>query len=244
MSVTDTVVATYRTLADVLEGLRWAPSVAYVYNPLRYAWQPHELYLRRFAGAPREVVLLGMNPGPWGMAQTGVPFGEVETVRTWLGIEAPVGRPPRQHPARPVEGFACRRREVSGLRLWGWVRQRWGTPAAFFSRLTVLNYCPLMFLEASGRNLTPDRLSAVDRARLEMACDDALGAVVGLLAPRLVVGIGGFARRRAAAALAGSGVTIGEVLHPSPANPRANREWAQTVTAQLRAMGVEVPDGG
>lgn len=244
MSVADAVVATYRRLADELEAVRLAPPVAYVYNPLGYAWAPHEMYLRRYAGSPREVMLLGMNPGPWGMAQTGVPFGEVETVRTWLGIEAAVGRPPRQHPARPVEGFSCRRREVSGLRLWGWVRQRWGAPAAFFSRFTVLNYCPLMFLEVGGRNLTPDRLPAGDRGPLERACDAALRAVADLLAPRLVVGIGGFARRRAALALAGSGVTIGEVLHPSPANPRANRDWADVVEAQLRAMGVEVPEGG
>jgi len=243
-SVADAVVATYRTLADELETLRFAAPVEYVYNPLRYAWQPHELYLRRFAGTPREVVLLGMNPGPWGMAQTGVPFGEVETVRAWLGIDAPVGRPPRQHPARPVLGFSCRRREVSGLRLWGWARERWGTPAAFFSRLTVLNYCPLMFLETSGRNLTPDQLPAGDRGPLERTCDAALRAVVGLLEPRLVVGIGGFARRRASAALTGSGAAIGEALHPSPANPRANREWAETVTAQLRSLGVEVPDFG
>lgn len=237
----DALAAAYRGLAKQLDNLTFAPPVAYVYNPLRYAWAAHEIYLRRFLATPREVVLLGMNPGPWGMAQTGVPFGEVDLVRSWLGIDAEVGRPAVEHPARAVLGFACRRREVSGLRLWGWVRERWGEPERFFARLAVINYCPLMFLESGGRNLTPDRLAAGERRLLEAACDEALRTVVQLLLPRLVVGIGGFARRRAAVALEGSGVVIGEILHPSPANPLANRNWAATATAQLQALGVEVP---
>ena len=35
----------------------------------------------------KEAVFLGMNPGLWGMAQTGVPFGTVSLVRDWMGIE-------------------------------------------------------------------------------------------------------------------------------------------------------------
>lgn len=240
----ESVVAAYRALAERLDRLTFAPPVSHVYNPLRYAWQPHELYLRRVLNGPRQVVLLGMNPGPWGMAQTGVPFGEVELVRSWLGIEADVGRPAREHPARPVHGFACSRREVSGLRLWGWVKDRWGAPERFFAHFAVLNYCPLMFLEEGGRNFTPDRLPVGERRLLEAACDEALSTVVQLLSPRFVVGIGGFARRRAVVALEGSGVAIGEMLHPSPANPLANRNWAGTVTAQLAALGVELPGDG
>ncbi len=240
-AIADAVVAAYRRLAERVERLTFAPPVAFVYNPLRYAWAAHEAYLRRALGGPRQVVLLGMNPGPWGMAQTGVPFGEVELVRSWLGIETEIGRPARQHPARPVLGFACRRREVSGLRLWGWVKERWGEPERFFAHFAVLNYCPLMFLQPGGRNLTPDRLSAAERRVLEAVCDEALRTVVEHVAPRLVVGIGGFARRRAAAALEGAGPAIGEMLHPSPASPRANRGWVETVTAQLAALGVDLP---
>lgn len=240
-AIADAVVAAYRRLGERVDRLTFTPLVAFVYNPLRYAWAAHEAYLRRTLGGPRQVVLLGMNPGPWGMAQTGVPFGEVELVRSWLGIETEIGRPARQHPARPVLGFACRRREVSGLRLWGWIRQGWGEPERFFARWAVLNYCPLMFLDSDGRNFTPDRLPAAQRRPLEAACDEALRTVVEHVGPRLVVGIGGFARRRAAAALRGAAVTIGEMLHPSPANPRANRCWVETITAQLTALGVELP---
>ena len=48
----------------------------YIYNPLEYAWQMHEAYLSRFVSRPTRTLLLGMNPGPFGMAQNGVPFGE------------------------------------------------------------------------------------------------------------------------------------------------------------------------
>lgn len=245
MSVTaEAVVALYRALANRLEELEFSPPVAYVYNPLQYAWETHQRYLSRFLTGPRQVVLLGMNPGPWGMAQTGVPFGEVQLVRGWLGIEGEVGSPVRVHPARPVVGFACGRREVSGLRLWGWARERWGEADRFLVRFAVLNYCPLMFLDRDGRNLTPDRLPARQREALTEACDGALRAVVQRISACLVVGLGRFARRRATAALGGLPVRVGEILHPSPANPQANRGWAEKITAQLAGLGVEVPGPG
>src|SRR5690606_1352475 len=106
--------------------LRFRDPVEYVYNPLEYARRPHEAYLKRYGTGPKEVLLLGMNPGPFGMAQTGVPFGEVAHVREWLGIEDGVDRPAVEHPKRPVLGFDCKRAEVSGARLWGWARDRFG----------------------------------------------------------------------------------------------------------------------
>jgi hypothetical protein len=147
------------------------------------------------------------------MAQTGVPFGEVAAVRNWLGISAPVGRPEREHPARPVTGFACPRSEVSGRRVWGWARKHFGTAERFFARFFIANYCPLLFLEGSGRNLTPDRLPASERRPLEAACDAALGRSARLLAPQMVGGVGAFAARSAARALAGTGMRVEQVLH-------------------------------
>jgi single-strand selective monofunctional uracil DNA glycosylase len=177
------------------------------------------------------------------MAQTGVPFGEVAAVRDWLGIEAPVGRPRREHPKRPVEGFACARSEVSGARLWGWARERFGTPECFFERFLVLNYCPLLFLEASGRNLTPDRLRAAEREALQARCDAALAEAVRLLRPRRVVGVGRFAEGRARAALAGAPLAIGAIPHPSPASPAANRGWAAQAERALHLLGVPLSRG-
>jgi single-strand selective monofunctional uracil DNA glycosylase len=217
--------------------------VACVYHPLRYAWAPHREYIRRFAAGPKAVLFLGMNPGPFGMAQTGVPFGEVEHVRDWLRIEAAVGRPEREHPRRPVEGFACTRSEVSGARLWGAVAQHYGKPERFFARAYVANYCPLLFLEASGRNRTPDALPRAESAPLFELCDAHLRRLAAALRPRWVIGIGVFAESRAAAALADGGARVAGILHPSPASPAANRGWAAAAAAQLRELGVCQADG-
>jgi single-strand selective monofunctional uracil DNA glycosylase len=223
-----------------LEGLRFGAPVSHVYNPLRYARAPYDLYLSRYGIAPKEVVLLGMNPGPWGMAQTGVPFGEVRLVRDWLRIDAPVGHPSREHPKRPVEGFSCRRSEVSGARLWGFARARFATPERFFERFFVANYCPLLFSEESGRNRTPDKLPAGEKEPLFAACDRALRRTVELLRPVRVVGVGRFAEGRARVALAGLDVEIGRISHPSPASPAANRGWERLVTEELGQQGIEV----
>lgn len=225
-------------LIKAVSPLRFAEPVTHVYNPLTYAREPHDRYLERYGQAPREVILLGMNPGPWGMAQTGVPFGEVSIVSGWLGIKATVNRPVKMHPKRPVDGFDCQRSEVSGRRLWGWAQSAFDTPQQFFTRFFVANYCPLVFMEASGRNRTPDALPAGERAALFAACDQALRRTVALLQAKRVVGIGLFAAKRAAVALAGTGVAIGRITHPSPANPKANRGWQPLITAELAAMGV------
>jgi single-strand selective monofunctional uracil DNA glycosylase len=225
-------------LAAAVEELRFGPPVTHVYNPLTYAAEPHRRYLERFGAPPREVVLVGMNPGPWGMAQTGVPFGEVSAVRDWLGIEAPVGRPGREHPRRPVEGFATRRSEGSGRRFWGWAARRFGTSDRFFARFFVHNYCPLVFMEASGRNRTPDKLPKAECEPLFAVCDRALRRTVELLGPRWVVGIGRFAEERARLALGGLDVGLGRILHPSPASPLANRDWAGQAERGLEALGI------
>lgn len=235
-----TLTGVARRLSRAVRELDFEPPVSYVYNPLDYAWASHRTYLERYGRGRKEVVLLGMNPGPWGMAQTGIPFGEVGLVRDWLGIHCAVAKPAREHPKRPVDGFSCRRSEVSGRRLWGWARERFGTPEQFFSRFFVANYCPLIFLEESGRNRTPDRLAAGERLPLLEHCDRALRRMVEILRPRVVVGVGRFAERRAHQSLGDLGLEIGGILHPSPASPAANRDWAARVSRQLAELGVEL----
>ncbi|HVB47558.1 MAG TPA: uracil-DNA glycosylase family protein [Burkholderiales bacterium] len=227
-----------RRLRAEVTRLEFSPPVAYVYDPLQYAWAPHRAYLERYGNGHSEVLLVGMNPGPFGMAQTGVPFGDVTLVREWLGIEAPVARPAREHPKRPVQGFACRRGEVSGQRLWGWARERFGTPQRFFARFFVANYCPLAFMEASGRNLTPDKLARAEREPLFECCDLALRRMVQRLRPREVVGIGAFAAQRVRLALADQAVKVGAVPHPSPASPAANQGWAAMMDRALAGLGI------
>ncbi|HQP65313.1 MAG TPA: single-stranded DNA-binding protein [Quisquiliibacterium sp.] len=260
------LLAAARALSDTCHHLRFTPPVTHVYNPLDYAWDAYETYVRRFGAGPRRVVFLGMNPGPFGMMQIGVPFGEVAAVRDWMGIRATIARPAHEHPKRPIQGFDCTRSEVSGRRLWGWAAQRFGRAEDFFAQSFVLNYCPLVFLEASGRNFTPDRLPAAEKRPLEDACDRHLRAAIDALQPEWAIGIGGFAAQRLQAVLGPRAVTgagaaddargardaraarvsppairIAQILHPSPASPAANRGWAEAVDRSLEDLGVFGP---
>jgi len=225
-------------LREAVDQLAFPAPVAYVYNPLDYAGRIHDAYLKRYAGRQGGVLLLGMNPGPYGMMQTGVPFGDVVMVRDWLGLSGSVDRPGHEHPKRPVLGFECHRREVSGQRLWGWAERRYGTPERFFASFFVYNYCPLGFLDKGGRNITPEQLPARACAALFEACDTALRRLAERLAPRHVLGIGRFACQRATVALEGMNLSVGAVAHPSPANPQANLGWDKLMDQAVAGLKV------
>lgn len=203
----------------------FAEPVTHIYNPLEYAWRPHEQYLQQYAQGTRDVLMLGMNPGPFGMAQVGVPFGEIGLVRDWLEICEPVDKPQTEHPKRPITGFDCTRSEVSGRRVWSWAAERFGDADTFFQQFYVVNYCPLVFMEASGKNRTPDKLPKAERQALYAACDQALRETVAYFQPKVIIGVGRFAYDRAMQLFADE-VECVVAPHPSPANPAANRGWA------------------
>lgn len=224
-------------LRDDVERLSFKKPVAFVYDPLVYAWPAHAQYIEKYGDGEKEIVLVGMNPGPFGMAQTGVPFGEVRLVSTWLKIDAPIGAPARMHEKRPVLGYACPRSEVSGARLWGAIAKKHPDPRTFFRRCFVVNFCPLLFLDDGGRNLTPDKLAAAQRAPLEAACRAHLTKVLAALRPSVVLGVGGYAAKQARACVSDDAVTCGTLPHPSPASPAANLGWdklARTALQKLR----------
>ena len=226
------------TLRDEVDALSFGDPVSAVYNPLAYAWEAHADYLTRFGNGQGKVVLLGMNPGPWGMAQTGVPFGEVNLVRDWMKIRGSIGKPSVEHPKRPILGLDCPRSEVSGRRLWGWAQERYGEPEAFFERFFVLNYCPLVFMEGpTARNRVPEKLPKSEKEPLFEACDRALVATLEALKPKMAVGVGTFAKK-CLQRVAPDGLEVGMVLHPSPASPAANRGWKEQAEKQLGSLGV------
>lgn len=241
---TSGLLAATHALSDALGGLSFSAPVTHVYNPLDYAGAAHDQYLTTWGAQPqpRRVIFLGMNPGPFGMVQVGVPFGEVAIVHDWLGINAPIRQPRDMNPKRPIEGWACKRSEVSGRRLWGLFRDRFGTPERFFAEHYVANYCPLAFFDG-GRNVTPDKLPAAEMAPVIRACDAHLRTLVETMRPDWVIGVGAYAQAQAERALTvcAHQPHIGRVLHPSPASPAANRGWAEAATQQLTEQGVWPP---
>lgn len=236
-STTTTLIDRTRKFSAAVGALRFGTPVTKVYNPLDYAGALHEAYLERFGTGTKKVIFLGMNPGPFGMVQTGIPFGEVTTVKNWMKLDGTVKIPTPAYAPRPIEGLACQRSEVSGRRLWGYFAEKYGTPEAFFAENFVANYCPLAFLD-KARNVTPDKLPKAEAAPLYRLCDDYLADLVRLLQPDWVIGVGKFARQQAEKVLSGHSVKFGDILHPSPASPAANRGWAEVVDRQLRELGL------
>ncbi len=251
---TNAILAAARELSHEVGQLSFSAPVAYTYNPLDYAWAGHEAYVRRFGAGRKEVLYLGMNPGPFGMAQTGVPFGEIAAVTLWMGIQAAIGQPPATHPKRPVQGFCCPRSEVSGRRLWGLFEEMYGSADNFFSQAYVANYCPLIWMSESGANITPDKLPREQVAAVDAACQRHLVRLIEIMQPRLLVGVGAYALKQlelAAAALPElrqRGLTLGTILHPSPASPVANKFWPsrprEQVLELLARAGLPAPVAG
>jgi single-strand selective monofunctional uracil DNA glycosylase len=251
MGPAETLIAKLDRYNADLAAIAFGAPVAAVYNPHEYARDPWEAYLRRYGATPKRTIFLGMNPGPWGMAQTGVPFGEISAVRDWMGIVAPVRRPRREHPKRPILGMACTRSEVSGRRLWDLFSTEFRTAEAFFRDHLVINYCPLVFMGESGRNLTPDKLPRREREPLFALCDTMLAETIAAYRPAFVLGVGKFAEDRLTAVVNAARTTegqsgteaappprVGRILHPSPASPAANRGWSQQARRELLEMGV------
>lgn len=238
MSLPNQIQSLAQELNQRLAKLSFPEPVAYVYNAFEYAFPGYVGYTDKFATTTKRVFFLGMNPGPWGMAQTGVPFGEIPAVREWMGLYAEIGKPDPEHPKRPIEGYDCQKSEVSGRRLWGYFAEKFGAAENFFEEHFVANYCPLAFMEESSRNLTPDKLPASVSKPLEEICDWHLRELIDLLEPEWVVGVGGFAEKRAKEALPDKDLKFGRILHPSPASPAANRDWAGTAEKQLFQQGI------
>lgn len=238
MSIIPAVTRAARTLSDAVDQLDFAEPVTHVYNPLQYAWEAHQQYIAKLNPSGCRVLLLGMNPGPWGMAQTGVPFGQIAAVRDWMHIDAAIHKPDNEHPKRPVEGLDCGRSEVSGERLWGLMQSRFPAAQDFFQDHFVVNYCPLVFMEQSARNRTPDKLPAEEREALTAACDVHLQTLLDAIEPEFAVGVGMYAEKCLQRVQGQRPLQIVRILHPSPASPIANRGWAPQATQQLIDAGV------
>lgn len=231
-----------KKLIKELSGLSFSAPVTHTYNPLVYAWEPHQVYLEKFGQGKKRVLFLGMNPGPWGMAQTGVPFGEVAAVSDWMGISTLVAAPENEHPKRPIQGFGCPKSEVSGKRLWGLFSEHYPDPSDFFKDHFVTNFCPLVWMGETGRNITPDKLSRAEMEPVEVACKWHLAQQIQEMQPEFLIGIGAFAEKQLKATIdehlpAYSG-KIGKILHPSPASPAANRGWAEVALKQMKEQGI------
>lgn len=240
MSASVELIRAARVLADDLRPLRFSDPVTHTYLTLDYAAEGNEAYLEKFGGSRKRVLFLGMNPGPYGMAQTGVPFGEIAAVRDWMGLNPKIGKPADEHPKRKILGMDCPKSEVSGRRLWGLFSEKFPEAEDFFHDHLVINFCPLVWMKDSGANLTPDKIRAAEMTAVDAACQKHLRRVIELLEPEWLVGVGAYAETQLEIArdTLGLRAETGRILHPSPASPAANRGWAEAAERQLGELGV------
>ena len=210
-------------------------SVDAVYNPLAYAWEPHRAYLELASGGGAKTLLLGMNPGPHGMGQMGIPFAATSVVRELLKItNLEVGQPRKPHPKRPISGLDWPKEEVSGTRLWGLLANEYGSAESIFKSVFLLNHCPLMLFSGErATNITPDKITGPTTKALLERCDKHLREVVDIMQIERVIGVGRYSEKRALNALSGIDISVTTCWHPSPASPLANRnkgeDWKKNV---------------
>lgn len=228
-----------RWLRDATAKLEPQEPVAITYNPLVYAWEPQKEYLRRYGQGRKKALIVGMNPGAWGMGQNGIPFGERELAGEWLGLGGtPVGRPEVEHPKRPVRGWENTRSEASGKRLWGFLRDTYETPERALRDMLIVNHCPLLMFNEAGTNITPDKLRKADREEICAVCDEGLVRMIDALEPEVLIGVGKYAEGRCELVAEGRDIEVTCMLHPSPASPLANREngehWRRETTKVLQ----------
>ena len=256
MAVVDDLVVAAQQLSNACDKaitkIEQKTIVAHATNPLNYAWQHHEQYLTKWGGLGAKTLLLGMNPGPWGMAQSGVPFGSTDIAKTHLKIKPfQLETPANAHPKRPIVGLDLERQEVSGQRLWSLMFDHYGEGEDVFSNIFVVNHCPLLLLGETGKNLTPDNLPASVMKPVLDACDEHLKRVVEIMGIERIVGVGKDAEKRARLAFnagkegrgltpSGREIAIASCWHPSPASPLANRndgaDWRENVISVLENM--------
>jgi len=138
-----------------------------VINPLEYLWLQYGYYTSCYHNQYPRAMIIGMNPGPKGMSQTGIPFGSPNIIPSILPNKSLFNEirdnegSPVSSPHRRITGPSNTTVEVSGNRLWSALIKRYGDFKSITSEIFVDNICPLLFLcgKNGSKNLTPDKLT-------------------------------------------------------------------------------------
>lgn len=228
-------------LRDRASKICFEHKVGWYYNPLDYAWPVHRAYKESLCNPSGRALLVGMNPGPWGMGQTGVPFGDPQIVGDWMGLgkDFVIKKPASERDSRPVNGFDSERREGSGQRLYGFLKECFGNLKNFFEANFVISYCPLLMFTPEAKNLTPPNLLKKEKKKIYSICDPYLKDMINIYSPEVLVGIGKFATERLREVSPSDGDDIFRIPHPSPANPEATRNGGSYWRSRVKKVLTE-----
>nr|XP_022920875.1 single-strand selective monofunctional uracil DNA glycosylase-like [Onthophagus taurus] len=212
-----------------LNNLTFSFPVHYIYNPLEYAWEPHSTFVKTYCKGTKDVLFLGLNPGPWGMCQTGIPFGEVNISKEWLKMNGEVEKPKDECPKKQIKGFECHRSEESGKRFYGFFKNLCRTPEAFFKNAFVYNLCPLAFMKKESANITPHELKGQIKKDIENICGKTLVDILKLLDIKIIVALGRYTEKQAIEITQGFQLGHIKVIYMPHPSPRVvgNNNWAE-----------------
>jgi single-strand selective monofunctional uracil DNA glycosylase len=226
-----------------------------VLNPGRYGERWHARFRRAYPMSPRPLLVFGLNPGPYGMAQTGVPFTDLKRLESalpglWKDLVAsgePVTRPGLAPPS--LARHLTRTFESSSVRVYRFLERAYGRPELALREVVFVNPCPLLFIDPeTGANRTPADLPRALRARkaaeLVHAFEELRRATVleavAELEPRGAILLG-----RDVAAAVGEALraalgarSVVEWEHPARAVPET---WSRGLADELRKRGLLRP---
>ncbi|KAK6639299.1 hypothetical protein RUM43_007571 [Polyplax serrata] len=239
LSACEKLLAIEHQMCSELNNLKFTPPIDYVYNPLLYAKDLHENFIKKyFENCSKKILFLGMNPGPWGMCQTGIVFGDKDHVKEWLKLCGQVNKPKKEHPRKKITGLDCSRKEISGKKFWGFFRKLCQTPEQFFQHSFVYNLCCLAFVDTSGKNITPPEIKDIQvRNRLLNICNETFVKIIKEFKFEIVIGVGKFAEKNAITELRRNGLSNVKVLsipHPSPRSAKIFRVWEEMTLKKLK----------
>jgi single-strand selective monofunctional uracil DNA glycosylase len=215
-----------------------------VLDPSRYGERWHAPFRRLYPPRARPLLVFGLNPGPYGMAQTGIPFTDLKRLAQGLPrLAAELARSgerlslPGLAPSS-LQPFLTRTFESSSVRVHRFLRLAHGSAERAFREVVFVNPCPLLFIDrALGENRTPADLPRALRAGVDEARVEVVSVAVARLRARGAIVLG----RDAAAALSvplrarlGERAVV-EWEHPARAVPDI---WARGLLAALRRRGL------
>lgn len=231
----------HKKILEIRDKLKSLSYPYFTYHVFDYAYDPFWEYICRYGKNEKKNIFLGINPGPFGMMQNGIPFGAMSIVKDWLSIKAPIKTPQIQHPMRVIKGWKETREEESGARLWGLAKKVFVNPENFFKENFVLNYCPLGFIDEVGKNVTPDKLPQELREQVEKICDNFLSFFVEIYKPDLILGVGRYAEKQAQK-INSLNLKVVYLPHPSPLNPQSYQLWikneGELMLEKLQSQGI------
>ncbi len=143
-----------------------------IWNPGLYGETWHARFRRLYRPGQHPLVVFGLNPGPYGMAQTGIPFTDIRRLVSALPdlaaelrgrgerVEPPGLAPPGLRP------YLSRSFESSAVRVYRFLKKGWGGAERGWTEVVVANPCTLLFIDpAEGKNRTPADLARAARLR-------------------------------------------------------------------------------